>query len=114
MIDLDWQPSVAADGIVSGLSDIDQCIRTILSTPKGSDPHRPDFACDLQQYLDWPQDRAVPYLVMDVREAILRYEPRVSDVRITAQQGIGQITLSIEWLPAAGNWQRSVAVLGGA
>jgi hypothetical protein len=109
---LNWQPALGADGIVSGLEDIDQCIRIILSTPKGSVPHRPDFACDIHKYIDWPQDRAVAFIVREAREAILKFEPRVEDVQFTVVHSVGGIEITVDWLPAAGgDWQQSVVGL---
>ena len=40
---LHWQPALGGEGIVEDAADIDQAIRVILKTPKGSDPHRPEF-----------------------------------------------------------------------
>lgn len=112
---IDWQPALGTDGIVGGLEDIDQCIRIILNTPKGSDPHRPDFACDIYKYIDWPQDRAAAYIVRDARAAILKFEPRVKDVQFSVVHSVGGIEITVDWLPAAGgNWQRSVVALPGA
>jgi len=37
--------------VVEGVADINQCIGIILSTPKGSDPLRPTFACDLWRWI---------------------------------------------------------------
>ncbi|MEX2155124.1 MAG: GPW/gp25 family protein [Gemmatimonadaceae bacterium] len=74
----DWQPALGEIGaIVEGLADIDQCIRTILLTPKGTLPHQPDFGSDVWRFLDWPIDQARPHLVRAVVEAVARWEPRV-------------------------------------
>lgn len=40
---LHWQSSLDSDSIVEGFADVEQAIRIILSTPKGSVPHRPQF-----------------------------------------------------------------------
>ncbi|MDF0764122.1 baseplate protein, partial [Escherichia coli] len=43
-----WQPALQAPGeIVRGLDDIRQAIQSILRTPRGSDPHRPEFGSNL-------------------------------------------------------------------
>lgn len=112
---LDWQPALGADGIVGGLDDIEQCIHVILTTPKGSDPHRPDFACDLQKYIDWPQNRGAAYIVREARAGILKWEPRVKDVRFTVAHQIGAIEITVEWLPAATQigWQKTVVAVNG-
>jgi phage baseplate assembly protein W len=109
---LDWQPALGADGIVGGLADIDQCVRVILNSPKGCDPHNPDFACDIYRYIDWPQDRSVPYIIRDARAAILQWEPRIKEVKFAVVHTAGQIELTVDWLPTAGgNWQKTVVTL---
>ncbi len=46
-----WQPALQAPGeIVRGLDDIRQAIQIILRTPRGSDPHRPEFGSNLHLY----------------------------------------------------------------
>ncbi|MFG8081224.1 GPW/gp25 family protein [Pseudomonas aeruginosa] len=80
-----WQPALKRDGeIVSGIGDIDQAIRIILSTPKGSDPHRPDFGSRIPDWLDRPVDRVRPHLVREAVDALRVWEPRivVESVRI--------------------------------
>lgn len=76
-----WQLALGRSGTAQGLADIAQCIRTILCTPLGTVPHRPDFGSRVYQYLDWPIARAVPHLVREAFEAIARHEPRVRLVR---------------------------------
>lgn len=110
---LDWQPALAADGIVGGLADIDQCVRIILTTPKGSVPHRSDFACDIQQYVDMPQNKAAAVIVREARAAILKFEPRIKDVQVSVTHDVGGINLTVNWLPVAdGNWQQSIVTIG--
>ncbi|MFL7925975.1 GPW/gp25 family protein [Acinetobacter baumannii] len=80
-----WQPALKRDGeIVSGIGDIDQAIRIILSTPKGSDPHRPEFGSRIPDWLDRPVDRVRPHLVREAVDALRVWEPRivVESVRI--------------------------------
>lgn len=79
-----WQPSLTEIGaVVERVADIEQCIKIILTSPKGCDPHRPDFACDIARYLDWPLKRATPYIVREVVEALRKFEPRIVVGRIT-------------------------------
>ena len=42
-----WQPALKSLDVVEAEADIDQAIRVILGTPKGSDPHRPDFGSNI-------------------------------------------------------------------
>lgn len=86
--------------IVSDLADVAQCIRVILTTPKGSDPYRPDFSMDILDYLDWPIQKATPLVVREAMRAVLTWEPRVEVLKVgirydEAPQGHAYI--SIEW-----------------
>lgn len=100
---LDWQPQLGADALVEGYDDIGQCIKIILLTRKGSDPHRPDFGSDLWRYIDYPQNRAVPHLVREAVDALRRWEPRLTGVTVSVAHNIGNIVLTVTW----------TAVLGG-
>lgn len=93
-----WQPTLGTSGkVVEGLRDIDQAIRIILSTPKGSDPHRPEFGSNLHLYLDWPTNRVTPHLVREAVDAIRQWEPRVSVVQVQIQIHAAQITVRVQW-----------------
>ncbi|WP_259674603.1 GPW/gp25 family protein [Pseudomonas fluorescens] len=93
-----WQPALGTSGeVVEGLRDIDQAIRIILSTPKGSDPHRPEFGSDLHLYLDWPSNRVTPHLVREAVDAIRLWEPRVSVAQVQVQIYAAQIIVQVQW-----------------
>lgn len=53
-----------------------QNIRIILSTPKGTVPHRPDFAIDYKDLLDNPTPLSIGRLKATIVDAIETYEPR--------------------------------------
>ena len=103
----DW--SLALDGVVDGsglgdvvenLTDIDQCLRIILTTTKGTDPLRPDFACNLLGFLDHPVEQVRPQIVLEVTEAIFRYEPRVKVLSVTVDLvAIAQLLVGVTWQP---------------
>lgn len=98
-----WQPALGTPGeVVEGLRDIDQAIRIILTTPKGSDAHRPEFGSDLHLYIDWPHNRVTPYLVRETVEAIRRWETRVSVVQAQVLIDAEHITLRVVWGVADG------------
>lgn len=99
---LHWQPALGSFGIVETLADIDQAIRVILRTPKGSDPHRPDFGSNLPLYLDYPIDQAVPHLVRETVEAIRQWEPRCELIKVTPTIAESRITLRVQWKLADG------------
>ncbi|POG01003.1 baseplate protein [Pseudomonas putida] len=98
-----WQPALGTAGeVVQGLRDIDQSIRIILTTPKGSDPHRPTFGSDLNLYIDWPHDRVTPYLVRESIEAIRQWETRVTVVQVQVSIAQSNLTLRVVWRVADG------------
>ncbi|MDH0894348.1 MULTISPECIES: GPW/gp25 family protein [unclassified Pseudomonas] len=98
-----WQPALRAEGqVVEGVRDIDQAIRLILSTPRGSDPHRPLFGSNLHLYIDWPVNRVTPYLVRESVDAIRQWEPRVDVVQVRVQIAGSHITLRVQWQVARG------------
>lgn len=93
---VDWQPKLNQIGdIVEGIDDIDQCIKIILMTKKGSDPHRPEFGSDIWQYIDCPVNEAVPNIIRESIDAISIWESRVQINSITAEINESQINLKI-------------------
>lgn len=103
----DWQPKLGELGaIVEALDDIDQCIRIILTTPRGSVPHQPDFGSDLWRYVDWPLQAALPHIVRETVDQVARWEPRVEVTGVTVEEGAtpGELVVRIE---------RRLRVLGG-
>lgn len=103
-----WQPALGTPGeVVEGLRDIDQAIRIILTTPRGSDPHRPEFGSDINLYIDWPTNRVVPHLVREAVDAIRRWEPRVTVVQVLVEIEDERITLRVQWKVADGVIQQT-------
>lgn len=93
-----WQPRLGTHGeVVEGIEDIEQCIRTILLTPKGSVPHRPEFGSDLWLYLDLPVGEAVPHVVREGVEALRRWEPRIEIVAMRPEELAAHLHLEVEW-----------------
>jgi len=87
-----WQPSLLREGaLVEGVHDIDQAIRITLSTPVGSDAHRPQFGCRIHDYIDWPITRARPHIVREIVAALNRWEPRMRIIRIRWKAADGVI-----------------------
>lgn len=98
-----WQPALGTSGeVVEGLRDIDQSIRIILTTPKGSDAHRPDFGSNLHLYIDWPVNRVTPHLVRETVDALRRWETRISVVQVQVQIEESQIRVRVQWRVADG------------
>lgn len=98
-----WQPTLGTSGeVVEGLRDIDQAIRIILTTPKGSDAHRPEFGSNIHLYIDWPVNRVIPHLVREAVDSIRQWEPRVSVVQVQVAIEGSQVTLRVQWRVADG------------
>ena len=98
-----WQPALGTSGeVVEGLRDIDQAIRIILTTPKGSDAHRPEFGSDLHLYIDWPTNRVTPHLVRETVDSIRRWETRVSVVQVQVSIDAEHVTVRVQWRVADG------------
>lgn len=99
----DWSPRVSAIGeVVESLADIRQAIDILLKTPKGSDPHRPEFGCDAWRYLDKPVTVAVPNVIRECTDSIERWEPRAKLTRITWSVNGSTLDLSLEWSATVG------------
>jgi uncharacterized protein len=95
---LHWQTALGGDGIAENIQDINQSIRVILGTAKGSDLLRPDFGSDLNKYIDWPIDRAIPHLVRETVQAIAKWEKRIASIKVTViRPGIAHLALKIIW-----------------
>ncbi len=110
-----WQPALGTPGeAVEGLRDIDQAIRIILMTPRGSDPHRPEFGSDLHNYIDWPTNRVVPYLVREAVTALRQWEPRMDVVQVDALFDGSHIRLRVKWTVANGVVQQTEVPYGNA
>jgi len=94
---------------VQGIHDIDQSIRIILSTPPGSDTHRPHFGCRIHDYIDWPITRARPHLVREIVSALRRWEPRmrIESVQIEPASAPEHLTIRIRWKAADGVIQQT-------
>jgi len=97
----DWSIRLNEPGsVVENLDDINQCIKVILETPKGSRAHEPLFGCDVWQFLDQTLGEALPRIINAVIEAVEEWEPRAkltSVVPATTEAASGKITLRLEW-----------------
>jgi phage baseplate assembly protein W len=103
-LDQNASPGSGIGNVVQGVHDVNQCLQIILTTPKGSDPLRPTFGADVWRYIDAPMNAAIPAIVREVTEAILRWEPRVTVVSISATpisggdtQGGAQLSIAVTW-----------------
>lgn len=110
----DWSPLVGSPGeVVENLADIEQCLDIIITTSKGSDPHRPLFGCDAWQYLDVPVNVGVPKIIRAVVDALEMWEPRIAPVAVGAFVDSAGITVTVTWQPAQGGEVRKTEVIIG-
>jgi phage baseplate assembly protein W len=81
-------PATSAAGgveLVSGDAAIRQSIMLLLTTVPGERVMRPDYGCPLNRLIFWPNDATTAGLAIHyVRQAIRRFEPRVSIARLDA------------------------------
>ncbi|WP_395060408.1 GPW/gp25 family protein [Polaromonas sp.] len=89
--------------LVTDIQDLDQCIRIILTTPKGSDPHRPLFGSNLHLYIDYPVNSARPHIVREAVNALREWEPRIEVVKVAVSLvDVAALACVVEWKFAAG------------
>lgn len=94
----DWQLKLNNIGEISeGIDDINQCIAIILTTQKGSVPHRPDFGSEIYKYIDYPINEAVPNIIRESIDAINKWEERISLVSVNASIDESNVKIEVEW-----------------
>jgi uncharacterized protein len=75
---VNWQLSNKLLGeVAEGIDDVRQCIQTILTTTRGSDPLRPLFGSDIWKFIDTPVDTAAPNIAAEILDALNKWEPRI-------------------------------------
>ena len=93
-----WQVKLNNIGeVVEDYEDIAQCLQIILTTPKGQDPHRPEFGSDIWKYIDYPVSEAIPNIIKEAINAITLWEPRVDIKSIKAEVDGSNVILKIDW-----------------
>ncbi|WP_029009400.1 GPW/gp25 family protein [Azospirillum halopraeferens] len=118
---VDWSLMLDGPGrTVEGPDDVAQAVRIIITTPLRSDPHRPDFGCDLQPWIDLPVPVAAPGIIAAVRDALDRWEPRLSVLDVAVAPGAANaagdgagLMITVTWRLAgapAGAFRTEVAI----
>ena len=108
---VDWQYKLNGIGsITEGVEDINQCIAVILSTQKGSVPHRPTFGSDILKYVDYPVNIAKANIIRETIDAITLWEKRVKVDAVTVEINQTQINIKVQWSLSDGNVSDSVEV----
>lgn len=79
---------------------IDNSIKNILLTKKGSVPGKPEFGADIEKYLfDTLDHIIVDHLFNIISENLIRFEPRISleDININTQPEFNRIIITIQY-----------------
>lgn len=98
---VNWQPKLGELGaVVVDVDDVNQCIRTVLSTPRGSCPHHPEFGSDVHKHIDAPISIAAPSMIRDAYEALAIWETRAAVESITPELLEAGVELVVNWRPA--------------
>ena len=95
---LHWQLSPHnADAPIEGIDDIHQSIVNILSTRKGTDILRPQFGSNHFDYIDQPDDIAIPNFVQSIINALEDWEPRIVVERVEILGSAPHFTATVFW-----------------
>ena len=84
---------------------------TILSTAKGERVMRPEFGCDLHGYVFAAIDTTTITLIKSaVREALVRWEPRidVNDVSVKMDPDQGRLVIGVSYTIRATNFSANL------
>lgn len=97
-VDMSQKPGIRIGA--AGLAGLEQEVRTVLATRKGSVPLDRDFGLSWD-FVDKPLTEAMPYMVAEIGQQLERYVPRirVRDVAFgspDAVEGILQPTVTVE------------------
>lgn len=94
-----WQlaPTTEQSSVVQGIDDIHLCIANILSSPKGTDILRPEFGSDHFQYIDMPEDVAIPNFVREITQALQRWEKRINIDEVLVDGIAPHFTFTVMW-----------------
>lgn len=92
---------------VSLEDDIRQAILIILMTRKGERVMRPDFGCNIHEYVFGTTDyTTLVQMENAVRDALIRWEPRIKDIEVhvnNEQEQEGTLLIEISYLVRSTN-----------
>ncbi|WP_456436912.1 GPW/gp25 family protein [Desulfurobacterium sp.] len=83
--------------IVEGIEDLRQRIKVVLETPKGFDPHRPEFGSNIWQWVDRPFTEAMPNVIAEAYDAIEKWIPdfKPTQIKVTEADSSGRFSFLI-------------------
>lgn len=92
--------------------ELEEAMRLVLSTHPGERPMRPDFGCPLRDFVfRGANDQTAAELALEVRNALLRWEPRVDIENVVVApdpHDRGLLYIDIEYRPKATNDHRNL------
>jgi phage baseplate assembly protein W len=101
-----------AIALASGNEDIEQAIHLILSTAPGERPMRPEFGCEIHDYLfDTLDASTVSKMEAAIRSALARWEPRIEVEQVEfdlANVDVGQLAFTVRYKIRATNHRRNL------
>lgn len=94
-----WQlaPATESEPVVQGIDDIHQCIANILATQKGTDILRPEFGSDHFNFIDYPEDVAIPHVVREITQALQKWETRIEIDEVLVEGQAPHFTFTVMW-----------------
>ena len=96
-----------AIALVSGREDIEQALRVVLGTAPGERPMRPEFGCEIHDFVFDTIDAAtVGRIETAIRAALARWEPRVDVTAVDfdlSRVDEGALVITIGYLIRATN-----------
>lgn len=94
----DWQFKLNQIGeVAEGIDDINQCIALIITTPRGSVPHRPTFGSEIYKYIDTPVTSAKAKIIRETIDAINEWEKRVIVDSVVIDISDSNLKISVQW-----------------
>ena len=108
---IDWQYKLNDIGSVAeGIEDINQCIAIIITTPKGTVPHRPTFGSDVYKYVDYPIISAKPNIIRETIDAINMWEKRIKVDSVSVENNEEQLKVKVQWSLVDSDYKGNVEV----
>mgnify|MGYP006279504263 CR=1 FL=1 len=96
----------------SGVTDIEESIRLILSTAKGERVMRPEFGCGIHEFTFTTIDTTTLTLIQStVRDALLEWEPRIEVLGVetsTDHLNEGRLDIRIDYRVRQTNTERNL------
>jgi phage baseplate assembly protein W len=104
--------SRGAIALASGNEDIEQAINLILSTAPGERPMRPEFGCEIHDYLfDTLDASTIAKMEAAVRAALARWEPRIEVEQVEfdlTDVHEGKLAFTVRYTVRATNHRRNL------